>query len=129
MDNKIYNELVIYRNNLKFKNTYDFNLIGILSKLVFDNIIDNIELKELIEKTYNVQTEIKDLMQLYFCLINKFKKENLAKEKENFQKELYKWLCQKIDKIKKENNLKDKPNVFDGWLDRWDMIKGVKNEK
>ena len=104
MDNKIYNELVIYRNNLKFKNTYDFNLIGILSKLVFDNIIDN--------------TEIKDLMQLYFCLINKFKKENLAKEKENFQKELYKWLCQKIDKIKKENLLKDKPNVFDGWLDR-----------
>lgn len=118
MDNKIYNELVIYRNNLKFKNTYDFNLIGILSKLVFDNIIDNTELKELIEKTYNVQTETKDLMQLYFCLINKFKKENLAKEKENFQKELYKWLCQKIDKIKKENNLKDKPNVFDGWLDR-----------
>lgn len=118
MDNKIYNELIIYRNNLKFKNTYDFNLIGILSKLVFDNIIDNTELKELIEKTYNVQTEIKDLMQLYFCLINKFKKENLAKEKENFQKELYKWLCQKIDKIKKENNLKDKPNVFDGWLDR-----------
>ena len=104
MDNKIYNELVIYRNNLKFKNTYDFNLIGILSKLVFDNIIDNTELKELIEN--------------YFCLINKFKKENLAKEKENFQKELYKWLCQKIDKIKKENNLKDKPNVFDGWLDR-----------
>ena len=42
MDNKIYNELVIYRNNLKFKNTYDFNLIGILSKLVFDNIIYNI---------------------------------------------------------------------------------------
>ena len=36
---KLYNQLVLFRNNLKFKTIYDFQLIGILSELCFNNVI------------------------------------------------------------------------------------------
>ena len=113
---KLYNQLVLFRNNLKFKTIYDFQLIGILSELCFNNVIEHKELKDLICNSYNVETEVNDVTRLYFCLLNKFKKEDLAKEKEIFRKNLYKWVSEKIDTIKKENNIKEKKDMLDGWI-------------
>lgn len=113
---KLYNQLVLFRNNLKFKTIYDFQLIGILSELCFNNVIEQKELKDLICNSYNVETEVTDITRLYFCLLNKFKKENLKKEKEIFRKNLYKWVSEKIDRIKKENNIKEKKGMLDGWI-------------
>lgn len=114
---KIYNKLCLFRNVLKFKNSYDYQMFGILCDICFDNIIDGEELKEIINTTYKTETEITDNTKLFFCLLKKIKNDNLIKEKEILRKKLYKWICQKIELIKKEENIKEKKNMFDGWLD------------
>lgn len=113
---KLYNQLVIYRNVLKFKTVYDYQLIGILSELCFTDIISGIDLKEIINSTYNTETEITDTTKLFFCLLKKIKNDDLVKNKEVFRKELYKWICEKVENLKTENNIKDKPNMLDGWI-------------
>ena len=114
---KLYNKLCIFRNVLKFKNSYDYQMLGILCEICFENIIDGKELKEIINISYGTETEIIDNTKLFFCLLKKIKNEELTKEKEILRKKLYKWICQKIELIKKEENIKEKKNMFDGWLD------------
>lgn len=113
---KVLNNLIVFRNVLKYKKIYDFQLIGILSQLCFENIIDVEELKMLIVSSYNQTTEVNDITRLYFCLLKKFKINELEKNKENFRKKLYKWICKKIEILKKEKNIKEEENVFNGWI-------------
>ena len=70
---KIYNKLCLFRNVLKFKNSYDYQMFGILCDICFDNIIDGEELKEIINTTYKTETEITDNTKLFFCLLKKIK--------------------------------------------------------
>ena len=113
---KLYNKLCIFRNVLKFQNDYDYEIYGILTELCFENIIEDNELKEIINNTYKVETEITDNTKLFFCLLKRIKNNDI-KEKKLLRKNLHKWVCQKIELIKKEENIKEKKNMFDGWLD------------
>jgi len=113
---KLYNKLCIFRNVLKFQNDYDYEIYGILTELCFENIIEGNELKEIINNTYKVETEITDNTKLFFCLLKRIKNNDI-KEKKLLRKNLHKWVCQKIELIKKEENIKEKKNMFDGWLD------------
>lgn len=83
---KVLNNLIVFRNVLKYKKIYDFQLIGILSQLCFENIIDVEELKMLIVSSYNQTTEVNDITRLYFCLLKKFKINELKKIKRILEK-------------------------------------------
>lgn len=102
---KLYDKLCIFRNVLKFQNDYDYEIYGILAELCFENIIEGNELKEIINITYKVETEITDNTKLFFCLLKRIKNNDI-KEKKLLRKNLHKWVCQKIELIKKRRKYK-----------------------
>ena len=117
----MYNKLILFKNELKFKSIYSYKIVGVVAELVFSKKIfqKNTEIQEFIKNNFNY--EEKDyILKSRFLIVSKLSKIIIMgneKEKENLRKNISLFVDEKIKFIKKNENIKDKPNMFDGWLD------------
>lgn len=117
----MYNKLILFKNELKFKSVYSYKIVGIITELIFSKKIfkKNAEIQEFIKKNFNY--EAKDyVLKSRSLIISKLSKIIIMsneKEKEILRKKIALFVDEKIEIIKKNENIKDKPNIFDGWLD------------
>lgn len=112
----MYEELILFRNELKNRLIPKYKVIGIVIEMLFS--------KELFSKNSEIEDFLKEVFSLEFKLYlfksrtlvaARVSKEILYMEKNNqYLKKLYKFIENKIDELK--DDTKTKRNQFDGWF-------------
>lgn len=113
---RMYKELILFRNELKNKSIPKYKIIGIVSELLLS--------KQVFLKNSDIEDFLKDIFGLEFkaylfksrtLLIARVTKEIISMEKDNeYKNKLYKFVQGKIDELK-DNERKEK-NQLDGWI-------------
>ncbi len=114
----MFNNLLLYRNELKIKSIPKYKILGIVTELLYS--------KEVFSHNSEIIDFLKDVLSLeYKSYVIKSRTLIVAKtcryiegieSTSLFQKKLYKYICDKIEQLQDEDNLKKK-NAFDGWID------------
>lgn len=113
----MYNNLLLYRNELKIKSIPKYKIIGIVTELLYS------------KKIFSRNSEIIGFLQDVFSIKYRnyvFKSRTLIvaktckyiEDSENtsfFQKRLYKFVCEQI--INLQDDEIPKKNTFDGWIE------------
>lgn len=114
----MYTNLILYRNELKNRNTLRYKLIGIVVELLFAKEIfpKNSDIKTFLDEVMNIQFKIY-IMKSRTMIVARVSKMLATQEIENqYNKALYKFINDKIEELKKEGEIKEKKNDFSGWL-------------
>lgn len=114
----MYTNLILYRNELKNRNTPRYKLIGIVVELLFSKEIfpKNSDIKIFLDEVMNIQFKIY-IMKSRTMIVARVSKMLAKQEIENqYNKALYKFINDKIEELKKEGEIKEKKNDFSGWL-------------
>lgn len=115
----MYSNLLIYRNELKIKSIQKYKLIGIVVELLFSKMVfpRNSEIVDFLNDVFSVEFKsyiIKSRTLIAAKLCRYIENEESITA---FQKELYKFVCNKIEDLKDDAEAIKKKNTFDGWLD------------
>lgn len=114
----MYNNLILYRNELKNKIIPKYKIIGIVTELLFSKKIfnKNQEIKDFIKNVFDV--EFKDyIMKSRTMIVARISKIIISCENDaKYKNKLLEFINIQIEIIKKNNNIKEKKNEFDGWI-------------
>lgn len=116
--NKMYKELIIYRNELKNSKVPKYKLIGIVTEILIS--------KEIFKKNFEIGLFLKEIFDIdYKEYVMKSRTMIIARtsriihnsennEYINYKKNLYLFITEQIEKMKNEQ--KKEKNEFDGWM-------------
>lgn len=112
----MYNNLLLYRNELKIKSIPRYKIIGIVVELLYSKKIfsRNSEIAKFLNDVFSI--EYRDyIFKSRTLIVAKTCRyiediESIA----SFQKKLYKFVCDQI--VILQNNENPKKNTFDGWI-------------
>lgn len=116
--NKMYKELIIYRNELKNSKVPKYKLIGIVTEILVS--------KEIFKKNFEIGLFLKEIFDIdYKEYVMKSRTMIIARtsriihnsennEYINYKKNLYFFITEQIEKMKNEQ--KKEKNEFDGWM-------------
>lgn len=114
----MYNELLLFRNELKNKLIYKYKLLGILTQLIYSKKIfkKNSEISEFLNDVFGIM--FKDyILKSRTNIVANLTKHILSSENKNDSiKKLYTFIENKIEQLKREENIKEIKNEFDGWI-------------
>lgn len=111
--NNMYNNLLLYRNELKIKSIPRYKVVGIVSELLYSDkiFVCNSEIKEFLKEVFSV--EYKDVKSRTLLIAEMVKHIEETENISSFQKKLCKFVC---DKIQALQDGKSEKNIFDGWI-------------
>ena len=114
----MYNNLLLYRNELKIKSIPKYKFVGIVAELLYSRKIfsHNPDIISFLKEVFAI--EYRDYVFKSRTLIVA-KTCRYIEETDNistFQKSLYKFVCNELLKFQDDDNTK-RNNTFDGWLD------------
>lgn len=114
----MYNNLLIYRNELKMRSIPKYRTVGIVVELILSKVIfkHNAEIIPFLKDVFSMECKnyvIKSRTLIVSKVCREIEQiENLS----NINKKLYKFVCGQIQLIQ-ENSVLKKKNDFDGWID------------
>lgn len=115
----MYNNLILYRNELKNKNIPKYKIVGIVVELILSKEIfkNNKEVGIFLKDVFNV--EFKNyVMKSRTMIVSKVCKKILDDTNANYKNRLIEFINKQIEILKKNNNIKEKRNEFHGWINK-----------
>ena len=115
----MYNNLILYRNELKNKNIPKYKIVGIVVELIFS--------KEIFKSNKEVGIFLKDVFNIEFkgyvmksraIIVSKVCKEILNDMNSEYRNKLIEFINKQIEFFKNSNNIKEKRNEFNGWINK-----------
>ena len=114
----MYNDLILFRNELKNKNVPKYKLAGIVAEMLFSKTLfpKNRDIEEFLRLVFGL--EFKNyIMKSRTMIVSKIiKKIVVSDEKIEYKKELLDFINVQIEKIKTNEGFVDKKNEFNGWI-------------
>lgn len=113
----MYNNLLIFRNELKNKVVSNYKLIGIISELILSKLIfkKNSDIGFFLKEIFAIEYKeyiMKSRTSILAHTIRKISNNDIDFNK----KKLLDFINDKIEEIKKQDNIIDKKNDFNGWI-------------
>lgn len=112
----MYNELILFRNELKNKSVPKYKIIGIVSELLLSRQVfpRNKDIQEFLKEVFSL--EFKEyLFKSRTLVVARVTREILIMERDTtYKMKLYKFVQQKVDDLKATD--KKEKNQFDGWI-------------
>ena len=115
----MYENLILYRNELKNKNIPKYKIIGIIVELIFSKEIfkSNKEIGIFLKEVFNI--EFKNyVMKSRTMIVSRVCKKILDDANINYKNRLIEFINKQIDVLKNSNDIKEKRNEFDGWINK-----------
>ncbi|NFN18967.1 hypothetical protein FDB52_07000 [Clostridium botulinum] len=115
----MYNNLILYRNELKNKNIPKYKIVGIVVELIFSKEIfkNNKEIGVFLKKVFNI--EFKNyIMKSRTIIVSKICKYMTCSTNDNYKTKLIEFINEQIEILKNSNNIKEKRNQFNGWINK-----------
>lgn len=115
----MYENLILYRNELKNKNIPKYKIIGIIVELIFSKEIfkSNKEIGIFLKEVFNI--EFKNyVMKSRTMIVSRVCKKILDDSNINYKNRLIEFINKQIDVLKNSNDIKEKRNEFDGWINK-----------
>lgn len=115
----MYNNLILYRNELKNKNIPKYKILGmvvelILSKEIFKN---NKEVGIFLKDIFDIELKYY-VMKSRTMIVSKVCRKIVADTNVNYKNKLIEFINKQIEVLKNSNNIKEKRNEFDGWINK-----------
>ena len=112
----MYNDLVLYRNELKNSIIPKYKLMGIVSALLFSKEIfpKNTSIEEFVKEVFSLELKPYLLKSRVLIIANISKVIYSIEDDRTYKNKLYNFIQGCIDKIQTPN--KHKKNQFDGWF-------------
>ena len=113
----MYNNLILYRNELKNKNIPKYKILGIVTELILSEEIfkNNKEIGIFLKDVFNVEFK-KYVMKSRTIIISRVCRVIADDTKMNYKNKLIYFINDKIEILKSSKNIKEKRNEFDGWI-------------
>ncbi|MFR8990612.1 MAG: hypothetical protein ACLVH9_05530 [Fusobacterium sp.] len=114
----MYNNLILYRNELKNKSIYKYKIAGIVSELLFSKKIfsKNSDIKLFLKEVFELEFKEYVMKSRTLIVSHIIKLIYISEEENDYKKNLLKFINFKIEEIKKNENIKIDKNEFDGWV-------------
>lgn len=115
----MYNNLILYRNELKNKNIPKYKIVGIVVELIFSKEIfkNNKEVGAFLHSVFNIKFK-NYIMKSRTLIVSKVCKVILQEENANYKNKLIDFINKQIEILKNSNNIREKKNEFDGWINK-----------
>ena len=115
----MYNNLILYRNELKNKNIAKYKIVGIVVELIFSKEIfkNNKEIAVFLKDVFNIEFK-SYVMKSRTMIVSKVCKKILDDSNVNYKNRLIDVINEQIEILKNSNNIKEKRNEFDGWINK-----------
>lgn len=115
----MYNNLLLYRNELKIKSIPKYKIIGIVTELLFSKKIfsHNSEIANFIKEVFLIEYKSYILKSRTLIVAKTCRSIESMENYVLLQKKLYKFVCEKIEQLQNEDDIKKTKNTFDGWID------------
>ncbi|MEE1076939.1 MAG: hypothetical protein UHY68_06735 [Acutalibacteraceae bacterium] len=113
----MYNNLIIFRNELKMKSIPKYKLIGIVTEMLFSKELykKNTDIVPFLNEVFDITFKFYILKSRTMIVAKVCRLINNLESTKDIQKKLYKYISERINHLKNESNDKKK-NDFDGWL-------------
>lgn len=114
----MYNNLILYRNELKNKSIYKYKITGIVSELLFSKKIfpKNNDIKLFLKEVFELEFKEYVMKSRTLIVSHLIKLIYISEEENDYKKNLLKFINFKIEEIRKNENIKMDKNEFDGWI-------------
>ena len=115
----MYNNLILYRNELKNKNIPKYKVTGLVVELILS--------KEVFKSNKEVGVFLKDVFNIEFrnyvmrsrtMIVSRVCKKILEATNFNYKNKLIEFINKQIEILKNSNNIKEKRNEFNGWINK-----------
>lgn len=115
----MYNNLILYRNELKNKNIPKYKIVGIVVELIFSKEIfkSNKEVGIFLKDVFNIEFK-SYVMKSRTIIASKLCKEILNDMNSQYKNKLIEFINKQIDFLKNSDNIKEKRNEFNGWINK-----------
>lgn len=113
----MYNNLLLYRNELKIKSIPKYKFVGIVTELLYSKIIfsRNSDITEFLKDVFSIEYRSYVFKSRTLIVAKTCRYIEDIESVSSFQKKLYKFVCDQITIL--QNNENSKKNTFDGWID------------
>lgn len=114
----MYNNLLLYRNELKIKSIPRYKILGIITELLYSKkiFLRNSDINDFLREVFAIEYKSYVIKSRTLIVAKTCRYIEEIESVSVFQKKLYKFICDKINQWEDEESIKKK-NTFDGWID------------
>ena len=113
----MYNNLLLYRNELKIKSIPKYKIVGIVTELLYSKkmISRNSEIIAFLQEVFSIEYRSYVFKSRTLIVAKTCRYIEETESTTSFQKKLYKFVCEQITNLQDDEN--PKKNTFDGWIE------------
>lgn len=114
----MYNNLILYRNELKNRSIPKYKFIGIITELIYSKeiFVKNKDISNFVKDIFDI--ELKDyVVKSRTMIVAKISKKIIDSESIiDYKNKLYDFISTQIETLKKNSDIKENKNELDGWI-------------
>ena len=114
----MYNNLILYRNELKNRSIPKYKFIGIITELIYSKeiFVKNKDISNFVKDIFDI--ELKDyVVKSRTMIVAKISKKIIDSESIiDYKNKLYDFISTQIETLKKNSDIKENKIELDGWI-------------